>query len=69
MLWLMLLPLCFDFGKCCANYCTIDTFIAEGTVVPVADVIATIDFNLADVKELAIQINTHGWMIAMRGNT
>ena len=32
------------FGRCCANCCTIDTFVAEGIMVPVADVIATIDF-------------------------
>ena len=33
----------FDFcGRCCANYwCTIDIVVAEGIVVPVADVIAT----------------------------
>ena len=36
-------------GRCCANCCTIDTFVAEGIIVPVADVIATIDLNLADV--------------------
>ena len=36
-------------GRCCANCCTIDTFVAEGIIVPVADVIATICFNLADV--------------------
>ena len=29
-------------GRCCANYwCTIDMVVAEGIVVPVADVIAT----------------------------
>ena len=42
--------LLFWFGRCCANCCcTIDTFVAEGIIVPVADVIATIDLNLADV--------------------
>ena len=48
MLWLMLLALLIlaDVVPYC---CTIDTLVAEGTVVPVADVIATIDFNLADV--------------------
>ena len=36
-------------GRCYANCCTIDTFVAEGNIVPVADVIATIDLSLADV--------------------
>ena len=36
-------------GRCCANCCTINTFVAEGIIVPVADVIATIDLNLGDV--------------------
>ena len=46
----MLLPLLFYFGRCCANYCcTIDIFVPEGIVLPVADVIATIHFDLADV--------------------
>ena len=31
----------------------IDIFVAEGIVVPVADVIATIDFDLADVIAMA----------------
>ena len=44
------MPLMFYFGRCCANYCcTIDIFVAEGIIVPVADVIATTDFDLADV--------------------
>ena len=36
-------------GRCSANCCTIDTFVAEGIIVPVADIIPTIDLNLADV--------------------
>ena len=36
-------------GRCCANCCTIDMVVAEGIVVPVADVITTTDLNLADV--------------------
>ena len=36
-------------GRCCANCCTIDTFVAEAIIVSVADVIATIDLNLAYV--------------------
>ena len=45
----MLLPLLFLFGGCCAKCCTIDTFAAEGIIVPVADVMATTDLGLADV--------------------
>ena len=30
------------FGRCCANCCIIDTFVAEGIIVPVADVTVTI---------------------------
>ena len=36
-------------GRCCANCCTIDTFVTEGIIVQVADVIATTDLSLADV--------------------
>ena len=36
-------------GGCCAKCCTIDTFAAEGIIVPVADVMATTDLSLADV--------------------
>ena len=33
------------FGRCCANCCIIDTFVAEGNMVAVADVIATFWFK------------------------
>ena len=36
-------------GRCCASCCTIDTFVAEGIIVPAADVITTIDLSLANV--------------------
>ena len=41
---------CLDYGRCCATIgVPLKLFVAEGTVVPVADVIGTLIYSLADV--------------------